>query len=291
MNTELTPIYSFNTPADPQAPLITLSCANGFLPQTYAECLKPLSNRYRVVAPQMRPLWQPSPPPEQLRHWRAFGTDLLTALDQIGAPPGIAIGHSVGAVAVLYAATLRPDRFRGVVLLDPTLLPPAQLRVIALSRLIGRDLRMPLVRGALKRGNHWDSVEAAYAYFRGKRLFTRWTDQAVRVYAESITTPDPTGGVSLIFPREWEARIYQTIPADVWRIVPKLKMPTLVIRGALSDVFMNASKRHFTRLRPPIPIIDIENVGHLVAQEAPTIVGKHIAQFADKIYQGEVHNN
>ena len=283
-----TPIYSFNEPsanqADRRAPLITLSYANGFMPQTYTECLTPLFDRYRVVTPQMRPLWQPPPPTADLHHWRQLGTDLLTALDRIGTSPGVAIGHSVGAIAVLYAATMQPNRFRGVILIDPTLLPPAQLRLVWLSRLIGHDARMSLVKGALKRGNHWDTVDAAYTYFRGKRLFTRWPDQAVRVYAESITTPDPNGGVSLIFPREWEARIYQTIPIDVWQAVRKLNIPALVIRGTLSDVFTDASKAIFARLAPQIPIIDVPNVGHLVAQEAPSIVGDHIAQFANSLF-------
>lgn len=262
-------------------PLISLSYANGFLPETYEQALHPLFKRYRVVSPHLRPMWQPPLPTETLRHWRQLGDDLLQHLEMLTPEPVIGIGHSVGAITVMYAAIARPDRFHRIILIDPTLLPPAALRFVWLMRLIGRDARLPLVEGALKRGRHWDDQNAAYEYFRRKKLFARWSDNAMRLYTNSITAPDPAGGVHLIYPPQWEARLYQTIPTDVWQFPAKLKTPTLIVYGELSDVFNAQSAARFARLSPQTRIVAIPGAGHLVAQEKPEAVGQLIADFVE----------
>ncbi len=225
-------------------------------------------------------MWQPPIPPESLHTWRQFGDDLLSQLETVrGGQRVIGIGHSVGAIATLYAASAQPDRFRAVILLDPVFLAPRLLRAIALLRLIGYEPRGGLVQGALKRGRHWDSTEAAFSYFRGKKLFPRWSDEAVQTYTTSITAPDPQGGVRLIYPPEWEARIYQTFATDTWRYPARLKPPTLVIRGVLSDAFSLSSAQRFGQLNPRARMITIPEAGHLVAQEQPQAVGQAIREF------------
>jgi pimeloyl-ACP methyl ester carboxylesterase len=260
-------------------PLVTLSYVNGFLPETYDQALRPLFKRHRVVSPHLRAMWQPPQTPATFQHWRQLADDLLAHLDKLTPNPVIGIGHSIGANTVMYVAAARPERFQRVVLMDPTLFPATVLQFIRFMRLIGRDARLPLVEGALKRGRHWDSVDAAYHYFRGKKLFERWSDDAVHIYTNSITAPDPAGGVRLVYPPEWEARFYQTVPTDIWQYPAKLKMPTLIVRGELTDVFSPASAARFARLNPAAKIVTIPGAGHLVAQEQPEAVGKAIADF------------
>lgn len=260
------------------APIINVACANGFMPQTYARALTPLFPNYRVLSLNMRPLWE-NCAPESLHSWRQFGDDLLNGLDQLTDQPVIGIGHSVGAIATLYAASARPERFSRLILLDPTLLPRVTLWGVRLLRLLGREARLPLVEQALRRGRHWVSTEAAYTYFRGKRLFKRWSDDQVRTYAESITEPDGANGVKLVFTPEWEAQIYKTVATDVWELPARVKTPMLVIRGELSDTFVQPSARLFARLNPQAHMITIQGAGHLVPQEQPEQVGRAIAEF------------
>lgn len=271
--------YEFNTL--PSAPLVNVACANGFMPQTYTRAMQPLFDQYHVVSVPMRPLWEGCAP-ETLHNWHQLGDDLLQELGELTDEPVIGIGHSVGAIATMYAAVAHPKRFSHVILLDPTLLPRLYLRGVRLLRLFGREARIPLVQQALRRGRAWPSVDAAYTYFRGKRLFTRWSDEQVRTYAESITTPDGAGGVKLIFEPEWEAQIYKTVATDVWRYPAQLEPPTLVIRGQLTDVFVEASAAWFGRMNPRARIISIAGAGHLVAQEQPEAVGRAIQQFLSR---------
>lgn len=264
-------------------PLVVLSYANGFMPQTYTRALSGLFPTYRVVAAHLRPMWDEARKAPALPSWRTFGEDLLVTLNSVTDLPVIAIGHSVGAIASAYAAIAEPRRFSHLILIDPVMLRGPALWAIATMRRMGRDARMPLVRQALRRGRHWESAEAAYQYFRGKKLFTRCSDDMVRTYAESITATDPDrGGVSLVYPPEWEAEIYRTLPTDVWSVPPALReraIATLVLRAERSDVFSANSERRFARLYPDAQFVTIPDAGHLIPQEQPEAVAAAIDSF------------
>lgn len=269
-------VYEFNGAVS--KPLVNLAYANGFLPQTYIPSLSPLFDQYRVISAHARPMWDDCPP-ESLKSWRQLGDDLLAILDTIADQPLIGIGHSVGSIATLYAFIKRPDRFRALILIDPTLLLPSYLLALRIGRLFRQEGRIPLVRGALNRRRSWSSNEEAYTYFRSKSLFKRCSDEMVRLYTESITAPDPKGGVSLVYLPEWEAQIYRTVATDVWRLPGQVKVPTLIIRGALTDVFVESSASRFKRLKPQAQIVTVAQTGHLVAQEQPLQTGQLIAGF------------
>ncbi len=269
-------IYEFNDGSD--RPLVNLAYANGFLPQTYTRALQPLFDHYHVVSALDRAMWDDCPP-ESVTSWSQFGDDLLAALDSLTDRPLIGIGHSFGGVATLYAAIKRPERFSHLILIDPTLLPPSVLWGLRLVRLLRIDHRIPLAQGALRRRARWESVEAAYAYFKSKPLFARFPDDVLHDYAKSVTVHAEDGGVRLAFSPEWEARIYQTIATDVWRLPSRVKHPMLVVRGEFTDTFSEDSAARFQRLKPRALIVTVKGAGHLVPQEKPEETGKLIAEF------------
>ena len=53
--------------------------------------------------------------------------DCLSILDHFAISSSVVVGHSMGALIALHLATQRPDRFRGVVLVDGGILPRAEL--------------------------------------------------------------------------------------------------------------------------------------------------------------------
>ncbi len=273
------PLHLYEFPSNPTGPLVNLAYANGFLPQTYTRALQPLFARYRVVSAHLRPMWNPPHPPELLMHWRQLGDDLLQQLAQLTSDPVIAVGHSVGSVASLYAAVKVPPRFSHLILLDPSFVASPYLWISRAVRAMGGDARIPLVQQALRRGRSWASLEDAYRYFRAKPLFTRWSDEQVRAYAESITGPAESGGVRLIYPPEWEAQIYRTMATDVWSLPKHIRCPILVVRGELTHVFSRSSAARFQRLAPQTRVVNVPGAGHLVAQEAPEVCGNAMAEF------------
>lgn len=252
--------------------IIHVAIANGFPPITYEPLVQPLTSRYRVVSLPPRPLWTDPPPPESINSWRSLADDLLAGLHQYNLTDVIAIGHSFGGIGSLIAATLEPSRFRGLVMLDPTIFTPSRLRLVAVARRFGLMPRSPLVQGALRRRAQFASVDEAYTYWRGKRLFTNWSDKAVRLYAESMTRASPDGnGVELTWSPEWEAHYYTLFMTETWRYVRKLpkSLPVLVVRGGESDTFLAPAAEKIRAALPQAEYVEIAGHGHLFPQSAP----------------------
>jgi pimeloyl-ACP methyl ester carboxylesterase len=242
--------------------------ANGFPPKTYTPLLQPLTDRYHVVSLPPRALWTDPPPTDSFRSWHELADDLLAGLDQVNLTDLIAVGHSFGGIASMIAAVKNPSRFRGLILLDPTLLPVTALA--GLAELRAAQGRTPMADGALKRKARFRDVEEAYTYWRGKPLFTDWSDAAVRLYAESLTRPAPDGGLELTWPPTWEAHYYDTITPDIWDYVPQLRglLPVLVLRGSISNTL---SPDGIAQVRALLPEADYDEVegGHLFPHSAP----------------------
>lgn len=268
------PIYEFggHGPAiHGHSPIIHMAVANGFPPQTYEPLLDPLAGSHRAVTVLPRALWPSPPPPETLTSWRQMADDILLGLRQHDLRDVIAIGHSMGGVASMLAAIAEPARFRALILLDPTFLPPPTLRLVWFLRITGQGHRFPIAQGARKRRARFASVDEALSYWQKKPLFSDWPAGTLRLYAESMLKPSADGGVELAWPPLWEAQFYQTIFSD-WRSeVRKLRglMPVLAIQGALTDTFTDLSLRIMRRLVPDATYARIEGHRHLFPQSAP----------------------
>jgi pimeloyl-ACP methyl ester carboxylesterase len=287
-------------------PVIHLAHANGFPPATYRLLADSLINpsstadpHYHVVGLPARPLWPdevrwaparkpwadrwPGSRPESAPTWRPLADDLIQTLDDRGLHGIYGVGHSLGGVLTMWAAIRRPDLFRAVVLIDPVILPPAVLWAMRLMRALGLRGRQPLVQGALRRRRTWPSRQACYEHLRDKPLFARWPDVALWDYVEAGTKIGAGGQAELVYPPEWEAHIFATTPADVWRDVPRLRTPTLVIRGEHSDTFRPEAQARMARLMPDARFLVISDAGHLVPMERPAETGEAIRSFLDSL--------
>lgn len=270
-------------------PIIHLAHANGFPPGAYRPLAKALAyrqaisgQRYHVIGLPSRPLW-PGSRHERISNWRSLADDLIQGLDDLGLRSIVGVGHSMGGVFTLEAAVRRPDLFRAVALIDPVILPQVWLWMVRLFRLLRLERRLPLVRGALRRRRVWPSRQACYEQYRGKSFFATWPDGSLRAYVEAGTRQRADGQVELVYPPEWEAHIFATTPSDVWRIVPRLRVPALIIRGERSDTFRPASLARVERLLPQARFVVIPDAGHLAPMERPSEIGAAINSFLDTL--------
>lgn len=257
--------------------------ANGFPPTCYKGLANALPDHYKIVAFEARSIWTPPPPIETMQDWQVMADDLLNGMDQQGLQKVISIGHSMGGVAAMLASLKAPERFKALVLLDPTLLPRHFLWGMRAARLNPR-FQMPLTTLALKRRRSWMSREEAFDRFKGRGPFARWPDNALHDYVAAITKPiaDEAGNISryeLNYLPEWEAQVYETIPLNIWSAVPKISIPTVVICGTDSDTFQSKSVKYFQRLRPDIKVIPIPGATHFLPMEVPEIIAGYIKDF------------
>lgn len=260
--------------------------ANGYPPACYQEFLEALRSEYRVFGMLLRPLW-PDAKPEELHDWNPLSDDLLTFLDGQQSKPVIAVGHSIGGIVTLRAALKEPRRFRALVLLDPVFFPPYFIflwNLLLLLRLLERV--HPLIGGALKRRRTFDDLEVVFRGYRRREIFRYFDDDQLRAYIRGITKPRPGGGYELAYSPEWESRIYYTgvwRDMELWRALPRLDVPTIIIRGAETDTFRENAGRLAKRKQPQIRVETLEKSTHLLPLERPREVFEIMQSFLKEI--------
>jgi pimeloyl-ACP methyl ester carboxylesterase len=275
------PIYEFGGAGS----VLHFALANGFAPQTYKPLLDPLTDRYRVITLPPRALWDGETPPAKAITWKAFvAQDLIQGLRDYDLRDVIGVGHSFGGVATLLASIVEPQRFKAIVLLDPTILPPSIMRAVQLARIFRASFVNGMAKRAESRRNQFESVEEAYAYFREKRLFADWSDEAVRLYAETLKPMD-TGAYTLGWAREWEAFYFRTFYAGTWGDIGKVSrdIPILAVRGGKSDTFYPKAAEILQRKLPHMDYAVVAGHGHLFPQSAPDETRTIIADWLDKL--------
>jgi pimeloyl-ACP methyl ester carboxylesterase len=245
--------------------------ANGYPPETYQPLLDLLKTQYRVLGLLLRPLW-PESNMKDIRSWHPFSDDLLQFLSDRGPVPVIGMGHSIGGIVTLRTALHDPKRFRALVLLDPVLFVPSFLLMWNVVRAVGLGNRVhPKIPGALKRRKTFDDLEQVFQAYRTRPVFRYMSDESLRAYITGIVKPKAGGGYELAFSPEWEAHIYRTglLDFDIWHSLYTLEIPTLIIRGAETDTFLEKAANLVKRKNPRIRVEVLERSTHLLPLEHP----------------------
>jgi pimeloyl-ACP methyl ester carboxylesterase len=259
--------------------------ANGYPPDCYRPLLVHLAEAYHVTAMVQRPLW-PDSRPDEIEDWTPLTDDFLHFLDAHRTGPIACVGHSMGGTALLRAALREPERFSSIVLLDPVLFPPYFIGFWNLMRRskVGQRYH-PLVVAARQRRRQFDDLERLYNGYRRKSVFRYFDDKALHAYVEGIACKTEGGGYQLCYSAEWEIRIYLTgiwHDMDIWRGLPKLNLPTLIVRGTETDTFLERTGRLVKRKQPKVRVEVLEKSTHLVPLERPNEVSNLIQSFFEE---------
>jgi pimeloyl-ACP methyl ester carboxylesterase len=244
--------------------------ANGYPPGCYKSLLEVLQAQYHVFGMLLRPLWGNSNPIE-VQDWKPFSHDLLQFIASASSPV-IGVGHSIGAVVTLRAALRDPERFRALVLIDPVLFVPSFMLQWQLIRLLGLGDRLhPLIAGTKKRRRTFDDLEMVFRGYRKRSIFRYMSDANLQILIEGITRSTQHGSYVLVYSPEWEAQIYRTgmQDFDIWRGLPHLDIPTLFIRGAETDTFLESAAKFVRRKQPKARVETLEKSTHMVPLERP----------------------
>jgi pimeloyl-ACP methyl ester carboxylesterase len=284
----ITPFIDFGD----DGPMLHFLHANGYPPQCYRPLLTGLSAHYHVLAMHQRPLW-PDAQPGSINDWHPLSDDLFRFLrstysvDERFPDPVIGVGHSLGGIVTLRAALRQPEHFRALVLIDPVLFPPSMIAAMRLIRAFGLSYQLhPLVRGALHRRRVFASREVLLRGYRRKSVFRYLDNASLEAYIEGLTRLRPDGKYELVYSPEWEAHIYVTgvwRDMDLWRDLPRLKLPLLILRGAETDTFWASTARRVQRILPSAQIVTLEKATHLVPLERPAEVSALIKNFTSNL--------
>jgi len=238
--------------------------ANGYPPGSYEALLSGLGAHVDVQAIEHRPLWAEDPAPTFLS-WQVYARDLLDRIKERDDPVWV-VGHSMGAASAILAASQEPSRFKGIVALDPVLISD---RFWFWSRLMTRlkpDV-MPIVKRALARPHQFESYEAAFQFYRGKRVFQQVSDEVLMDYVKAGHQEAEDEQVCLRYSGSWEACVYRSVPYIFHRL-KRLSLPMLGLVGEDTDVLEAAALDRWQTVVPQLQLRTLSG-GHLLPLENP----------------------
>ncbi len=195
-------------------------------------------------------------PPEQDYRLEWYGEDLAEAVRSLG-EPAVLVGASLGGLAALMVAgELAPEHVRALVLVDIAVRPEPH------------------------------GVDRVLAFMEAHdQGFASLDDAAVAVAAYLPHRPRParSEGLARNLRRRDDGRWYwhwdprflhaaRAQPPEAWEArmraaATRLRQPTLLVRGGLSDVLSEAGARDFLDLVPHARYASVSDAAHMVAGE------------------------
>jgi pimeloyl-ACP methyl ester carboxylesterase len=267
-------------------PALHFAHATGFNAQTYRGLLEPLAGRFHVMAGDARGHGHSAlgTAPGLAAGWTIFRDDLLGFLDDIGGKPVILAGHSMGAIVSLLVAVANPQIVRGLVLVEPVLVPAMASRIgrVLAALHIRRD-EMSLVDRAAKRRDMFPSIDDAFAAYRGRGAFRTWPDETIRDYLEGGMALDTkTGNAHLTCTPKWEAETFRGTPLGAARLARHIKCPVTLIHG-VNGTAPDSEVQRFLHGHPATRVVKVEGASHFLPMERPEIVRDEINLIADHL--------
>jgi pimeloyl-ACP methyl ester carboxylesterase len=218
--------------------------------------------------------------PKKLANWDIFVDDLELFVEKLGKPV-IAMGHSRGATVNLLLAVKRPDLIRALVLIDPTILPFSWMWWWYVFKLTGLTRFVPIVATAARRKRVWPDRTSMLHAYQGKAVFRDWQDGFLEAYVRDGTEKTEDGTIRLSCNPSWESKCFAVCPHDIWRTIPQVQKPALVVYGAKSDTFLASAAKRFKANAPRADLRCFEETGHFVPMERPAETVEAIVDFLE----------
>lgn len=251
--------WEWGDPANPRV----LVCVHGLSRQgrDFDTLAQALAGSYRVVCPDVvgrgKSDWLADPAGYAIP---AYVADMVTLLARLKAEQVDWVGTSMGGLIGLGLAALPGSPLRKLVIND---VGPA-IEYASLQR-IGLYLGAPA---------HWESAEqAADALWSVSQSFGPHTREQWLALTLPQLKPDGAG-----FKPHYDPAIavpFNLITEDIarageamlWQAYDSLRLPTLLLRGAESDLLSHATATAMTQRGPRARLVEFEGVGH-----APTLI-------------------
>jgi len=258
-----------------EGPLLCFGHANGFPPETYRLLLDALAASFRVASFAARPLW-PGSDPAAVGSWRDLAGDLRGELARRSAHGAIGAGHSLGSVLAVLAAAADPGLFQALILVDPVIFSGTHSLFWGAFKGLHLGHRLPLIRSARRRRERFPDRDAVRSSWSAKPVFGTWLPEVLEDYVRSGTVEDGNGGVTLRYPKAWEARIFELTPASIWRELRRIELPMLVLRGEGSDTFRAGAAHRLGRELPSATVVELAGCSHFAPMERPQAVAETV---------------
>jgi pimeloyl-ACP methyl ester carboxylesterase len=213
--------------------------------------------------------------PDGKLHVQVLAADLLAVMDALARPVAL-VGASLGGMtSMLVAGELRPEGVRALVLVD----------IVHRAEPEGAQKIGDFMKAKPEGFATLDEAADAVADFNPHRPrpkdpsglrknLRQGEDGRWRWHWDpAFMTPGNGPGGALE-----EQRMEQA--------VRNLAMPTLLVRGRLSDIVSEAGAREFLELAPHAGFVDVREAGHMVAGDRNDVFSQAVLDFLDAVRGG-----
>ena len=188
-----------------------------------------------------------------------YAQDALRVLDELGVEKAVLLGTSMGGLITTLVAQAAPQRLAGAILNDigPAIDPRGISRIAGyLDKIENRgSLDEAAAAIALVQGVAYPGADAQFWRTMARRTF--------RQRADGRFEPDYDPAIS--------ASLASAQPVDYAAAFRCLApIPTLVLRGAMSDILSRDGVRVMQELKPDVEVLEVPNVGHAPTLEEPS---------------------
>ncbi len=212
-----------------------------------------LAPRLRVLALDWRGHGRSAWPRPPAYRSQDFAADLVGVIERLGLGAPIVAGHSMGGHAALAFAAWHPARLSRLVVLDA--LPHANReRLRALRR---RPARAP---------TEFPTRAAALARFRLRPGETTAPAALLRDLGRQGLVRVAAGRWRYRFDPECERR---RVPVDAWALLPRIRVPTLIVRGEHSTILSRDVAQRMVKAIPRATLCELPRAHHHVTLDAP----------------------
>ncbi|HWC13759.1 MAG TPA: alpha/beta hydrolase [Actinomycetota bacterium] len=242
-----------------------------------------LSSRFRVLAPDVPGFGASAAPP--VHDAATVARILFDYLEAVDAPQAVVAGHDWGGAFALWMALDRPDRVRRLVLTNTAFreLSPLHSWYIWLFnipllpelafRFTGDQILSVFLRGA--------TPAAQRSVFEGEPL---------RIYQEAYSDPERVASALAYYRTVTRKALTRQVRVRLGRGVVRtdaidgggrreIEMPTLIVWGMKDPALPPSLLRGMKRDIPQAEIVELDDVGHFVPEEAPDELATAIDAF------------
>ena len=187
----------------------------------------------------------------------AYVADLVGFCDALNLDSFVLVGHSMGGRNSMTFGGSHPEKLQKLIIVDvgPEFDPRGSQRIAQ------EIINVP---------EEFDSFEAVVEYQGKQNTFA--SDAVLRRRLQYATKELPNGKFGWrydILIRE--QRRQGTVPPsqDLWPEVPKITCPTLVVRGAETDILSPQVAQRMLDVMPNAQLVEIPRAGHMVFEDNP----------------------
>lgn len=246
----------------------------------FEELARRYASNWRVITPDLRGRGQSDrdPVPSRYQH-QTYVSDIWKLVDELEIQNFVLLGTSLGGWVAMLMASQQPSRLLGVVLNDIGPVIPDEA-VSRLMKYVGRVPPMP----------NWDAAAARIRDIY-ELSFHDWPDSFWRNHAhlsmhetsEGTIVPDMDPAIGEVLRKSYRkmklARFLRhfglmkdlaaLINDGYWQQFHAMTMPSLLLRGAVSDVLPEETVGRMKAIHPEMEIITVADRGHAPFLDEP----------------------